>query len=254
MAKLTLLEIVNDYLALTDGYEVSDIDDTVESQQVARVAQIVYLDLRNDVFDTTLTKDIIQLEALADSTKPNYLRLPDSVIGVEDSKVYYNKTTGVSGSTTLKMSEIKYKTPQDFLEFVGGRSTEATNVTTVSDFSGYQMVIQTKKAPDYYTSFDDEYLVFDSYDSDVDSTLQSSKSGVLASLQGTFTKSSTYEIDFPEWFQSGYRAAVIAAASEALREEPIPSMARKARTAIVKARQKKRIGTNRKNNRKGMGR
>lgn len=242
MAKLTLLDVVNAFMDYTDGWRVSTIDDTTESQQVAGIAEKVYLDLRNDVFETTLTQEIIQLEALADSTKPNYLRLPDSVIHTMESKVMYNITNGASGNSTLKFQEIKYMRPQEFLDLVGQRSTLQTNTEIVTDFSGYQMVIFNKKAPEFYTSFDDEYLIFDAYDSDVDSTLQSSKSAIVASIQGSFTQSDTYEIDFPEWFQSTYQNAVIAEAAEALRGEPLFSIARKARLGVMRARQKMRIG------------
>jgi len=227
----------------TDGYRVSTIDDTIESQQLASIAEKVFNDLVNDIFANNLTENLVQLESLADSTKPNYLRLPDTVSRIKDSKVMYNKATGETGATTLNLAEVPYMRPQDFLDEVGRRSTNQTNTQVVTDYSGYQMVIQNKTAPQFYTSFDDEHLVFDSFDSDVDSVLQSSKSAVLTSEQRTFTQSDTYVIDFPEWFHTTYLNAVIAEGSEVLREEPIFSIARKARMGIIRARKKERIGT-----------
>ena len=41
--------------------------------------------------------------------------------------------------------------------------------------------------PDYYTSFDDRYLCFDSYDSSIDTTLQTSKTMVLGVKLPSFT-------------------------------------------------------------------
>ena len=243
MAKLTLLSVVNFYMDYTDGFRVATIDDTIESQQLASICEKVFHDVVNDVFSNNLTENIMQLESLADSTKPNYLRLPDTASRIKDSKVMYNVTTGEAGATTLNNVQIKYVRPQDFLDSVGLRSTNQTNTQVVTDFSGYQMVIQNKSAPQFFTTFDDEHLVFDSFDSDVDSVLQSSKSGILTSEQRTFTQSDVYVIDLPEWFHQTYLNIVIAEASEALREEPIPGIARKARLGIVRARSKERIGS-----------
>jgi len=243
MAKLTLLSIVNSYMDATDGFRVSTIDDTIEGQQVASITEKVFNDIVNDVFSSDLTQELMQLDSLADSTKPNYLRLPDNATRIVDSKVMYNVTTGASGATTLNYVEIEYLAPQDFLDWVGTRSTNTTNTQIVTDYSGYQMVIKNKSAPQYYTDFDDEHLVFDAFDSDVDSVLQSSKSGILTSTQRTFTQSDTYVIDLPEWFHPTFLNAVIAEASEVLREEPIFSIARKARLGILKARKKQLIGT-----------
>lgn len=243
MAKLTLLAVVNHYMDATDGFRVSSIDDTLESQQVASICEKVFNDLVNDVFSSGLTENLVQLESLADSAKPNYLKLPDTAMRVNDSRVMYNVTNGESGASTLNYKEIEYLRPEDFLDLIGKRSTNTTNTQIVTDFSGYQMVIKNKSAPQYYTDFDDEHLVFDSFDSDVDSVLQSSKSGILTSEQRTFTQSDVYVIDFPEWFHPTYLNAVIAEASEVLREEPIFSIARKARIGILKARKKEQIGT-----------
>ncbi|MGL1886318.1 MAG: hypothetical protein OCD76_07365 [Reichenbachiella sp.] len=242
MAKLTLLSIVNSYMDATDGFRVSSIDDTIEAQQLASIAEKVFNDLVNDVFSSGLTENLVQLESLADSAKPNYLRLPDTAMRINDSKVMYNITNGEAGSSTLNFVEIEYMRPEDFLDYVGRRSTNETNTQIVTDYSGYQMVIKNKTAPQFYTDFDDEHLVFDSFDSDVDSVLQSSKSGILTSVQRTFTQSDVYVIDFPEWFHPTYLNAVISEASEVLREEPIFSISRKARIGILKARKKEQIG------------
>lgn len=253
MAKYTLLEVVNSYLDATDGFRVADLDDTIEAQQVAKIAEDVFYEVIQDTFYNSLSKDIVQLEALADSTKPNYLKIPETVSNIHESTVYYNTTSGESGESTLKWTKIQYLHPHDFLEKIRHRSTEASNVTTVTDFSGVKLVIKTNKAPEYCTSFDDEYLVFDSYDSDVDSTLQQSKSGVLATVEPTFTISNTFVIPLPQWFHPTYVNLVKSRASEYLRQEALVSDTRKGIAGLIKARQKMRIG-NKKFQRKRYGR
>ena len=57
MAKLTLLSIVNTYMDMTDGFRVSTIDDTIDSQQVAAIAEKVFHDIVSDVFNSKLTRN-----------------------------------------------------------------------------------------------------------------------------------------------------------------------------------------------------
>lgn len=253
MAKYSLLDVVNSTLESMDSFRVSDIDDVLEAQQIASIAEDVYYEVINDSFSSHTKKNLIQLESLADSSRPNYLKLPENVTNIHQSKVRYNIQDGTAGSTTLKWKEIEHCHPQDFLDRIGGRSTNETNTQIVTDFSGIQYVVRNKTAPQYWTSFDDEYIVFDSFDSDVDSTLQQSKNICEASLQGTFTKSSTYEIDLPEWFHPNYVQLVKARSNEYLRGEPSISDLRKGTAGLIKARHKQRAG-NRKFQKKRYGR
>src|SRR5690606_26559721 len=48
------------------------------------------------------------------------------------------------------------------------------------------LIIGKTAAPQYWTSFDDKYIVFDSYDTGVEATLQSSKSIVYAEFRPNF--------------------------------------------------------------------
>ena len=236
--KLTLLQVINYYMDHTDGFRISTIDDGIESQQVASIAEKVFYDLNNDVFGNMQLENLLQLEALADSTKPNYLKLPDNASDIRHDAVMYDVS---DDAAEIEMKEIEYITPLEFLDHVGLIKSSTTN-QIVTDFSGYRMLITNDTAPRYYTSFDDSYLVFDSFDSSVDSTLQSSKSGIISQLQRSFTQSDTYVIDFPEWFHTTYLNQVMSEASNALREEPLPSIARLARLGIIRARKKNRVG------------
>lgn len=235
---LTLLDTINYCLDYMDGFRVSTIDDTIESQQIASIAEKVFYDLVEDVFNDEKMSDLIQLESLADSTKPNYLKLPERANRIYESSVMYN--TATDGS--IEMTEIDYMPPKDFLSYIGKRELDATS-QLVTDFSGYVMVILNDQMPKYYTDFDDEYLVFDSYNSGVESTLQGTKSGVLTKVRRTWTTDESYEIDLPDWFHPTYLNTVISEVSMTLKEEPNPLAARKARSGLIKARKKQRIGT-----------
>jgi hypothetical protein len=82
--------------------------------------------------------------------------------------------------------DIRRLTPEEFVRHVNARpSTDTTNYQVV-EHNGRSLVIDKTEAPRYWTSFDDEYLVFDSYNSDIDSTLQSSKFIIHAASEPVF--------------------------------------------------------------------
>jgi len=236
MSKLTLLDVVNTYMDLTDGYRVSSIDDVIESQQVASIAEKVFNDLSTDVFGESLSQNLVQLEASGDNLKPNYMSLPVDIKDIIEDVVYYKDSDG-------RYLQVQWLIPQEFLDKVNQVKLGETNTIAVTDESGVVFNIRNDKDPQFYTSFDDINIVFDSYDAARETTLQKTNTQILATRERTFTPTDAYEIDFPQWFQQGYLNSVIAEASEALREEPMPSIARKARIAIIRARKKQRIGT-----------
>jgi len=238
MASYTLLDVVQSYLNATDGFPVNSIDDSTEADQVADIAKIIFDEVVTDIRDWGRHRNIIQLDSVADSTKPNYLKLPSTVIRLNESVIRYNKATGDAGDSTLVYQTVNYCRPDDFLERINARSTNQNKTQIVTDFSGIQFTVLNEKAPDYYTSFDDEYLVFDSFDSNVDSVLQNSKTQCVATVDATFSKTDDWVIDLPEWFQPHFAQLVRARASEYLREEPLFSDKRKGEAGLIKARTK----------------
>lgn len=184
--KQTLLEIVTDILNDMDSDEVNSISDTIESQQVAQIVKTCYFELIGNRNWPHLKK-LIQLESLADVTKPNYLKIPT---GTKELLFFkYDKFTITNTKTTLQ--DVKWKTPDDFLRFVSIRDSSLTTIKTVTDFSGSKLLIVNNLAPTYYTSFDDDYIITDAYDVGVDSVLQKNKTQCLAYIDPVWVHSDT---------------------------------------------------------------
>jgi len=222
----------------TDGFRVATLDGSLESQELVSIAEKVFYDLDLDIFGNTKLEKLIQLESLADSTKPNYLRIPDDATRIKESRVMYDVSDDV---TKITMSQMVYMTTSEFLDRISNVPTE-DNTQTVTDFGGYKMKIYNDRAPQFFTSFDDEHLVFDAFDLEVESTLQQSKNGIITSQSSSFVPSDSYIIDFPEWFHVTFLNEFMAEASIAIREEPLPRIEKKAKAGIVKARLKQRVG------------
>lgn len=183
MAKKTLLEIVQETLSDMISDEVNDIDDTVESQAVASIVQSVYeamLANRN----WPHTKTMIQLEGLSDISKPVYLRMPERLKELVSISYDVRK----NGETATRYKEIRYKTPEDFLAYVSARDENRDNVIPVTDFSGIKLMVFNDKAPEFWTSFDDNHIVCDSYDSSVSTTLLQSKTACIAYIIPPFER------------------------------------------------------------------
>lgn len=188
---MTLLSMVQDILNDMDSDEVNSINDTIEAMQVAQVIKTTYYEMLGNRNWPHLKK-LIQLEASTDSEKPTKMRLGANV--KELIFVKYDKRGLTNLSNPFDKSEdirrfykdVTYLTPEEFLSKVNLRDNSLEEVLLVQeDF--VEIAIQTNKAPQYYTTFDDEYLFFDSYDSSVDDTLQSCKTQVMAYVEPSWS-------------------------------------------------------------------
>lgn len=193
MAHFTLLQMTQDILSALDSDKVNSISDTAEAEQVVDIIRNVYYELLSDKDWPHLWK-FQQLTALGDTSHPNYLTIPDSVVEMKDFR--YNKRK--STDTKDKYESVTYLEPEDFVSFCNSYDSSVSDSVTITDFGGAKFVIKNDEAPTYYTTFDDTYIVCNSYDSGVDSTLQASKTQVMAYVQPTFTESDSFVPDFPE--------------------------------------------------------
>jgi hypothetical protein len=193
MAKYTLLEIVQKVLGSMDSDEVNSIADTVESMQVADIVEDVFYNLvtNNDIPEH---EGLAQLEGLADGDLPNYLRLPDRITNI--LSVRYDKSD--TPTETVEYRAVKYVSPDTFVRRMSAMDGSEDNVRVVTDPSGISLMVITDKHPDYWTSFDDEYMVFDSLDTSIDTTLQQSKTVVIAKRLPEFTKSDSFTPDIDD--------------------------------------------------------
>jgi hypothetical protein len=188
--KKTLYEIVDDILNEMDADKVNSITDTVESEQVAQIVKSCYYEMMSNRNWPHLRK-LIQLDSLGDTNKPNYLKAPDELKEME----FFKYETQKAGETVPQLNDVKFKHPDDFLRMISTRTGDS--VVQVTDFSGSKLLIYNDRAPQYWTSFDDEHIVTDSWDAAVDSTLKKSKTQCLAYMYPTWTHEDAFVPDLP---------------------------------------------------------
>jgi len=192
MAKMTVLEMVQDILSDMVSDEVNSIDDTVEAQSVANILKSTYEAMMANR-NWPHTRKLVQLEGFGDTNKPNYMRLPERL----KELVSISYDCAKLGAANSDYRELKYKHPDEFLRMVSYRKSSDSNVKTVTDESGVKLFIYDDKAPEYYTSFDDVNIVFDSYDKSVNTTLISSKTSCIAYIYPTWVRNDSAIPDLP---------------------------------------------------------
>jgi hypothetical protein len=174
MAK-TLLQITQDILQDIGGDDVSSIFDTEEAEAVARHVVATYDNLVASE-NWPWMRRMVQLVASGDSNFPNYMTLPTNVKKLDMINYDEAKVT----DTRKKFGKMHFKDPDDFLRYTNARNDTDANVMVVTDPSGIQFFIRNDISPTYYTTYDDNTLIFDAYDSAVDSTLQANKTQAIA--------------------------------------------------------------------------
>jgi len=183
MAKKTLIDLVQEILSEADGDDVNSITDTVESDQCARVIKTVFERVANDN-DMEHLKTLKLLTATSAST-PNVMERPEGFHTIEF--IQYDKRLDAGDAPNFE--KVDYMEVDRFVEHVMARNTDDTNVDAITLSTGAVLPIINDKAPTYYTVMDEgsDELVFDSYDSGVDTNLQASKSLAYGVQKPTLT-------------------------------------------------------------------
>ncbi len=189
--KLTLLQVVQKTLESLGSDEVNTISDSVEAQQIAQIAEDAYYELLN-MKDWPFLQRLTILESLADALFPNYLRIPEDVVRIDQIKYDWTDTTDPDVGDLLVLEEVEWVHPQHFLNKTQKRNTQQSNVQVVISKNGVKLPIFNDVKASIWTSFDDEFVVFDSYINTIESTLQGTKSQVMAKSLPTFITTDSF--------------------------------------------------------------
>lgn len=216
MARLTLLEMVQDILNDADSDPVDSYLDTTESQQVAQILKTTYFNII-DGRDWPHLFDLFQLTETSAST-PTHLNIANTVVKVLWIK--YDKRSATD--TRSKYLEVCYKEPEEFLNLLNARVSDANNVDIITDPSGLPLNVYNDRAPQFYTSFNDDIIVCDSYDSAVETHLKTAKNQCYGKIYPTVTLSDGLYFDLPTEMYSYLLAEAKATAFGALKQAPNP--------------------------------
>lgn len=194
--KQTLLQMTQSILSSLNSDEVNSISDTTESLQVAEIIKQTYF---NFIARADLPEhyELFQLTPSNDEESPILMYKPDNVKFIEWMK-YYDTSLPVDDSTgehdintditdtginnlVSPNPQYKYITILPNLQFIDMVNSFNVNDIDVSEFdlvlgsSHFKFLYKNRQQPNYCTVVKDQYIVFDAFDENQDSTLQASK-------------------------------------------------------------------------------
>lgn len=190
--KYTLLQIVQIILNDLNGDAVNTISDTEESEEVAQHVASVYRNLVSHT-EWPAHRRAVTLVPYSNNQYPTHMRVAEEYKRL--CFINYNKAK-VDQDRKVYQS-VTYLEPNHFLRKLNARDNTSENIDTIIDPSGIELFINNSSAPTYYTSFDDITLVFDSYDKQVDDTLQESKVQAQAYIIPNFIIEDNFIPDIP---------------------------------------------------------
>ncbi len=193
--KMTLLSMTQSILSALSSDEVNSISDTTESLQVAEIIKQTFMSIsaRAGVVEQN---QLFQLDPSLDSTKPVLMYKPEHINKIEWIKYYDTHLPATAGSNFIHDLNVditaqggssaavpswKYVTIlpiQQFLDYVNNYNPNDTTVKTYvfQTTSGtFNLLYKNNSTPRFCTILQNYYVLFDSYDKTVDSTLQTSK-------------------------------------------------------------------------------
>lgn len=216
MARMTLLEMVQDILNDMDSDPVDTYDLTTESQQVAQILKTTYFNII-DGRDWPHLYNIFQLTETSAAT-PTHLNIANTVVKV----LWFKYDKALVTDTRTKYLEVTYKEPEEFLSMLNARVSDATEIDIITDPSGLPLNVYNNRSPQFYTSFTDDIIVCDAYDSAVETHLKAAKTQCYGKIYPSVTLSDGLYFDLPTEMYSYLLAEAKATAFGALKQAPNP--------------------------------
>lgn len=198
MAQRNLLDYTQVVLESLKEKVVDTVDETQPSLQVARILrEVFFLGLANRNWPHKFL--VSALQPLGIDT-PTHLIIPSSIKLI--SSVRYNMRRLADNRD--KYEEVIYLDPEEFLFRTNQRNSSEDNIESVLDVEGGRLFIRNDTPPTWWTSFNQDQVIFDSYDSEVEATIQASKQQVYVVKNPEFCIEDDFIPDLPEvampWF------------------------------------------------------
>lgn len=187
--KYTLLQMVQSILISMGSDEVTAITDTVEATDVANIVRDNYVNIVSHI-NAPENYTLFELTETS-SSSPTKMSLPSGF----DSLIWLKYNAVASGDTAPNFKDIEYKDLKDFIDMSYHLNTEDSNVGTYDitiSSDTITVLYQNDRAPMYYTTYNDGTILFDAYDSAVETYLKKTKTIAYGLQIPSFTISDAF--------------------------------------------------------------
>ena len=235
----TLLELTQSILGAMEGDEVNSISDTAESARVAKIVEDVYFEI---VFrlNPPSHQSLFELESSGNNAKPTIMTLPRNAREVSSIR-YDNALSSESAPNFISVAPVAL---QSFLTRMYLLNVDDSNVSYFKHLINngsdtIDIFFIDDKFPQSWTTYDNNEIIFDSYFSDEDTTLNKAKTLCTGLLLPIFIQDDLFEPNLAESnFSLLLNEAKITAFAE-MRQTDNRDASRKAKRQWVKSQQNK---------------
>ena len=188
--KRTLLELTQDILASLNGDEVTSINDSTESKDVATTIRTVFYEIASQA-KLPEHYTLFQLEETSVST-PTVMTKPTDIITIDWIK--YNNQLLTDTASNYQFVDF-YENSQ-FLDLLHRMDTEESDSVDRFDYtiSGNTFVFPygTNKYPSFYSSYNDNVIIFDSIDWEQEDFLRKTNTMGYGLKESSWTHSDSF--------------------------------------------------------------
>jgi hypothetical protein len=174
--KLTLLNLVQDMLVAIDAEDVTSVGQTPEAGMCVNIANRAF----EQVAVFRRWRHFKQYSRLEAGTNLNELTMPSGTIAFQPNDLWYND------------QPMQYMRPEMFQTFTIRRNTSESNIQETNDIKIYN-----DRDPDFFTSADDETLVFDAIPSTISGLDASLSRALIYKLPTSRLSSDSSQFDLP---------------------------------------------------------
>jgi len=197
--KYNLLQMTQDILTTMGSDPADTISSTSESLQVATTIKLAYNNLMIEREWDHLHR-MITLQSVNDSVNhPTVLSIVDTCRNLDWIKHNNRNTLEQKADFT----DIKYLTPDEFITFTNGRDEFGVDgiYRVVDDtINGLKWKVRTDVPPQYWTSFDDKYVVFDAWNSSLSASILSADTLCKGNIDEPFAMTDDFVPNMPQQF------------------------------------------------------
>lgn len=225
----TLLYTVQRVLEKLNLDPVNSIADSEDALLISREAETTFYDMMTRA-EWKQNLELLKLDSVSDLFQPTVLYLPAHVHKV--SSVRYDCT---ELNKNKDIRTIKFLEPEEFLDRSYCLNSDKDNVVQML-VNGVMVMIEDDKHPRYYTSFDNEFLVFDSYNKEISDTILAANTICYGEIVEPWLEEDTFVIPLQDNIYPLYLASLSAACSMYMNSEVSQEDERRAARGISRMR------------------